>query len=68
MAYRTNAPGPLLPKHTDSPAEASITSSFKEDLYLAIQPSGGVMSAFANMDIKLPDPFPFVNFLWTGVF
>ncbi len=56
------------PKHTDSPTtEASITSSFKEDLYLAIQPSGGVMSAFANMDIKLLTViFPFVNFLWTG--
>jgi len=56
------------PKHTNSPTtEASITSSFKEDLYLAIQPAGGVMSAFSSTEIKLLTVlFPLVNFLWTG--
>jgi cytochrome c-type biogenesis protein CcmF len=56
------------PTHPDSPTtEASITSSFKEDLYLAIQPQRGVMDAFSSFEIKLLTViFPFVNFLWTG--
>lgn len=56
------------PSHPGSPTtEASITSGFAEDLYLAVQPRMGVADAFSRSEIKLLTVvFPFVNFLWTG--